>query len=127
MSMTTLISKLLPLFVTSVKGVSTLSRHLIITRRAIIIILSIISTARAIILILRCHGRGSHLVTTHLSLLSCNMTDTGVHLTQFIGKSVKAIIHAHKLCYDGLKCDSTHGRRRHSGGWSGRSRRSDRL
>ena len=127
MRMTTLISKLLPLFVTSDKGVSTSSRHLIITRRAIIIILSIINIAGAITLILRCLGRGSHHVTTHHSLSSRNTTDIGVHLTQLIAKSVKASIHAHKLCHDGLKCDSTFRRRRYRGGWSGRSRRSYRL
>ena len=102
MSMTTLISKLIPLFVTSDKGVSTSSRHLIITRRAIIIILSIISTA------IRCLGRGSHCVTTHHSLSSHDTTDTGIHLTQLIAESVKASIHVHKLCHNGLKCHSTH-------------------
>ena len=121
MSMTTLISKLLPLFVTSDKGASTSSRHLIITRRAIIIILSIINIAGAITLILRCLGRGSHHVTTHHSLSSCDTTNTGVHLTQLITKSVKASNNAHKLCHDGLKCHSTHKRQRSRGGWSWRS------
>ena len=107
MSMTTLISKLLSLFITSDKGISTSSRHLIITRSAIIIILSIISIAGAITLILRCLGRGSHCVTTHHSLSSRNTIDTGVHLTQLIAESVKASIHVHKLCHDGLKCHYT--------------------
>ena len=116
--------KLLSLFVTSDKGVSTSSRHLIITWRAIIIILSIISTIGAITIILRCLERGSHCVTIHHNLPSCNTTDTIVHLTQLIAESVKASIHAHKLCHVGLKCDPTCGRRRHRGGWSNRSRRS---
>ena len=78
MSMTTLISKLLPLFVTSDKGVNTSSRHLIITRQANIIFLISIITAGAIIT-----------------------------LITLIAKSVKTSVHAHKLCHDGLKCHST--------------------
>ena len=101
MSMTTLISKLFPLFVTNDKRVNTSSRHLIITQWAIYII-----TARAIVtLILKGwrRWRGSHSETTHNSLSSCNSTNMGVHLTQLITKSVKVSIHAHKLCHDGLK------------------------
>ena len=100
MSMTTLISKLLPLFVTSDKGVSTSSRHLIITRQASLI--SIIIAGAIVTLILKCLGRrrGNHNETTHNSLSSCNATNMGVHLTQLIAKSVKASIHAHKLCHD---------------------------
>ena len=52
------------------------------------------------------------------------MTNMGVHLTQLISKSVKASIHVHKLCHHGLKCHSTHWRRRSGGGWSSRSWRS---
>ena len=106
------------------------SRHLIITGWAIIIILSIISTTEAIItLILRSRQRwrGSDCETTHHSLLSRNTTDTGVHLTQIISKSVKASIHAHKLCHDGLKCHSTHWRRMSRGGRSSRNWRSCHL
>ena len=99
------------------------SRHLIITRRAIII-----STAGAIVtLILRCLRRGNHCVTTHHNLSSRNTTDTGVHLTQLIVESVKASIHVHTMCHDGLKCHSTCWRRKSGGGWSGRNRRSCRL
>ena len=127
MSMTTLISKLLSLFVTSDKVVSTSSKHLIIIQWAIIIILGIISIVGAITLILRCLSRGSHCVTTHHNLSSCDTTDMSVHLTQLITESVKASIHAHKLYHDGLKCHSTHWRRRSIGGWSGRSWRSCRL
>ena len=110
MSMTTLISKLLPLFVTSDKAVSTSSRHLIITWRAIIIILiSIIATGAIITLILRGwqRWRGSDSETTHNSLSSCNMTNTSVHLAQLITESVKVSILAHKLCHNGLKSHST--------------------
>ena len=54
MSMTTLISKKLPLFLMSDKGVSTSSRHLIIIRRAsIIILISVITVGAIITLILR--------------------------------------------------------------------------
>ena len=127
MSMITLISKLLPIFFTSDKGASTSSRHLIITRQAIIIILSIISTIGAITLILKCLGRGSHYVTTHHNLSSCITTDMGVHLIQLIAESVKISIHAHKLCHYGLQCHSTHWRRRSRGGWSDRSWRCDHL
>ena len=127
MSITTLISKLLPFFVTSDKWVSISSRHLIITRRASIIILI---TARAIIThILRCLGRrrGSHSETNHDSLSSHDVTNTGVHLTQLIVESVKAGIYVHKLCHNGLKCHSTRWRRKSRGEWSSRSWRSCRF
>ena len=54
-------------------------------------------------------GEEKHCETTHDSLSSHNMNDTGVHLTQLITESIKASIHAHKLCHDGLKCHSTRG------------------
>ena len=111
MSITTFISKLLPLFVMRDKGVSTSNRHLIITRRASIIILINIIIAGAIdtlILRSRWRWRGSRSEITHDSLSLCDTTNTGVHLTQLITKSVKASIHANKLCRDGLKCHSTH-------------------
>ena len=54
MSMTTLISKLLPLFVTSDKGVSTSSRHLIITGRAsTIVLITTIIKVTIVVLILK--------------------------------------------------------------------------
>ena len=130
MSMTTLISKLFPLFVTSDKGVSSWSRQLIITRQAnIIILISVIIAGAIVTLILRSRWRwrGSHSETTHDSLSLCNTTNTGVHLTQLIAESVKGSIHAHKLCHDGLKCHSTRWRQRSGGGWSDRSWRSCRL
>ena len=46
---------------------------------------------------------GSSINVTHDNLSSCNTTNTCVHLTQLITKSVKASIHVHKLCHDGLK------------------------
>ena len=95
------------------------------TRQAIIII-----TVEAIItLILRSRRRWrvSHSETTHDSLSSRDTTNMGVHLTQLTAESVKASIHAHKLCHDGLKCYSTHWRWRSGGGWSSRSWRSYHL
>ena len=59
--------------------------------------------------------------------LDCDTIDTGVHLTQLIAESVKASIRVHKLCHDGLKCHSTHWRRRSKGGWRGRRWSSCRL
>ena len=82
------------------------SRHLIITRRAIIIILiSTIIAETIVTLILKGwrRWRGSDSETTHDSLSSCDLTNMGVHLTQLIAESVKVRIHAHKLCHDGLK------------------------
>ena len=71
------------------KGKSLKGRHLIITRRASILIL--------IITILICRNlwrrrwRGSE--STKASLPSCYTTDTGVHLTHLIGERVKVSIH----------------------------------
>ena len=109
--------------------VSTSDRHLIITGRASTIVLISTIIARAIItLILGSRWRWrSNSETTHSSLSSCDTTNMGVYLTQLIIKSVKASIHAHKLCHNGLKCHSTHRRRRGGGGWSSRSWRSHRL
>ena len=125
MSMTILISKLLPLFVTSDRQrVSISSRHLIITGRAsTIILISILMAGAIITLILRgwWRWRGSNGETTHDSLLSCDTTNMGVHLTQLIIESVNARNHAHKLCHGCLKCHSTYRRRRSGGGWNGRS------
>ena len=109
--------------------VSTSDRHLIITGRASTIVLISTIIARAIItLILGSRWRWrSNSETTHNSLSSCDTTNMGVYLTQLIIKSVKASIHAHKLCHNGLKCHSTRRRRRGGGGWSSRSWRSHRL
>ena len=50
-----------------------------------------------------------------------------VHLTQLITESVKASIHVHKLCHDGLKSHFACKRRGSGGGWCGRSWRSCHL
>ena len=110
--------------------ISISSRHLIITGRAsTIVLINIITSGAIATLILKSwwRWRRSNNKTTHDSLLSCDTTNTGVQLTQLITESVKSSIHAHKLCHDGLKCHSTHKRRRSGGGWSGKSLRSCRL
>ena len=130
MSMTTLISRLLPLFCHEWQRASTLSRHLIIIGQASTIILINIIIAEAIITLIlgrKWRWRRSNSETTHDSLSLCDTTNTGVHLTQLITESVKVSIHVHKLCHDGLKCHSTRRRWRSGGGWSGRSWRSCRL
>ena len=130
MSMTTLISKLLPPFCHEWQRASTSSRHLIITGRAsTIVLISIITVGAIITLILRSQSRWrrSNSETTYNSLSSCDTTNTSVHLTQLITNCVKASIHARKLCHDGLKCHFTHRRRRSGCGWSGRSWRSHYL
>ena len=63
------------------------------------LILLIIIITRAIVLILESLWRCDK--ATHASLSSCDTTNTGVHLTQLITKSVKASIHALKLHRDG--------------------------
>ena len=67
---------------------------MIIGRASTIILISILTTRAIITLILRgwWRWRGSHSETTHDNLLSCNTTNTGVHLTQLIAESVKASI-----------------------------------
>ena len=91
--MTTLITKTTPLFCHEWQRVRVSSRHLVSTRRVSISIILIIesnsiiiilSIARAITLICIGHMKGSHDVTAHLSLASCNMAYRGVHLTQLI-------------------------------------------
>ena len=82
------------------------SRHIITGRASILIFISIITIrVTMIILVLRCLGRRRRRLyeATKASLSSSNTTDTGVHLTQLITKCVKASIHAHKLCHDGLE------------------------
>ena len=113
------------------KGKSLRNSHLLITGRASTIILISIIITRAIIITLILWSlwrwiwrRGE---TTHDKLLSCNTTNMGVHLTQLITESVKASIHALKLCHDGLEIHTTRVRRRSVGGWSGRGWRSRRL
>ena len=130
MSMTTLISKLLPFFVTSDKEVSTSSRHLIITGRAsTIVLITIIVRVTIVVLIIKnlCKKRGRLDEATKASLPSSNTADTGVHLTQLITESVKVSIHMLKLHHDRIKSHTTRKRRGSGGGWSSRSRRSRRL
>ena len=119
--------KTTPPFCHKWQRVSISSRHLIITRWASTIVLISTITARAIITLSlgsQWRWRRSNSETTHDSLLSCDTTNMGVHLTQLIIENVKASIHAHKLCHDGLKCHSICRRWRSGGGWSGRSWRS---
>ena len=74
------------------KWVSTSSRHLIITRRAsIIILISVITTGAIVTLILKSQWRwrGNRNETTHDSLSSCDTTNTSVHLTKLITKSAR--------------------------------------
>ena len=83
--------------------ISTSSRHLIIIGWASTTIL--ISTTEALITLILggwWRGRRSNSETTYDSLSSCDTTNTGVHLTQLITKSVKVSIHVHKLCHDGV-------------------------
>ena len=97
------------------KGKSLRSNHLIVTRRASILILILI------VLVLKClwRRRGRFYEATKASLLLCNTTDTGVHPTQLITKSVKASIHALKLRYDCFEGHTTLRRRRRGRGrWS---------
>ena len=119
MSMTTLISKLLSLFVTSDKGVSTSSRYLIITGRAsTIILITIIVRVTIVVLIIKnlCKKRGRLDEATKASLPSSNTADTGVHLTQLITESVKVSIHVLKLHHDRIKSHTTYKRRGSGGG-----------
>ena len=119
--MTTLLSKPLPLFITSDKGVSTSSRHLIITGQAsTIVLITIIIKVTIVVLVLRnlWRRRGRLDEATKASLLLSNTADTGVHLTQLITESVKASIHALKLRHDHIKSHTTRKRRGSGGGWS---------
>ena len=129
-SMTTLISKLLPLFVTSDKG----QVHQVNISSSLGELVPSSSSASSLpkpssLLASDASGEGEEATvkTTHGSLSSCNTIDTSAHLTQLITESVKASIHVHKLCHDGLKCHSTRRRRRSGSGWSGRSWRSYHL
>ena len=132
--MTTLISKTTPHFYHEWQRVSHWEAVIpssASTLRASTIILISINTTRAIIITLflwnmwRWRWRSDETIYDNLS--SCDTTNTGVHLTQLITESVKASIHVHKLCHDGLESHSTHRRRKSGGGWSGRSLRSHRL
>ena len=118
---TLIIPKLLPLLSRMTKGKSLRGRHLLITRKASILILIIIISTIIAILICWSLGRrkGRSGETTEANLSSCNTTDIGVHLTQLITESVKVSIHALKLRHDGLKNHTTSRRRRSGGGKNG--------
>ena len=90
------------------------SRHFISTGRADISILSIIIVIGVIIvlgclIVLEClrRRRGRLHKATKASLSSSNTSDTGIHLTQLINESVKASIHALKLCHDHIDGHTT--------------------
>ena len=109
------------------KGKSPRGRHLIITWRASILILLVIT----IIAILICWGlwrrRWRSSETTKVSLLSCNTIDIGVHLTQLIRESVKVSIHTLKLRHDNLGGHITNRGRKSKGGRNNWSCRTSRL
>ena len=104
------------------------SGQLIVTGGASILILIIIRVT-IVVLVLRSlwKRRGRLYKATKASLPSSNTGDTSVHLTQLITESVKASIHALKLCHDRIKSHSTRKRRRSGYGWRRRSRRSCHL
>jgi len=111
------------------KGKSLRGRHLLITGKASILILIIIIITIIAVLIYRSiqRRRGRSGETTEESLLSCNTTDMGVHLTQLITESVKASNHTLKLSHDGLESHTTSRRRRSGGGRNGGGWRISRL
>ena len=102
------------------KGKSSRGHHLIITKRAsILILISIVITIIAILIrrsLWRKKRRKGE--TTEASLLSCNTK--GVHLTQLITETIKASIHALKLRHNGLEGHTTNQRRRNKGGRNSR-------
>ena len=100
------------------KKASNSSSHLIVTEKASILILIIIIIFEVIILRCLWRRRGRLYEATKASLSSCNMTDTGAHLTQLITKCVKVSIHALKLHHDLLEDHTNRKRRRSKYGWS---------
>ena len=102
-------------------GKSLRSSHLIIGGRAKILI-SIRSTngITTIVLVLRSHWRmrGRLDEATKVSLLSCNMTNIGVHLIQLSSECIKASIHMLKLRHDYLEGHTTRRSRRSGCGWT---------
>ena len=97
------------------KDESSRGRHLIITGRAIILILIIIT-------ILICQSlwrkRWRSGEASKTSLSSYYTNDIGVHLTQLIRESVKASIHALKLRHDSVQSHTSRSSRGSGGGWS---------
>ena len=109
------------------KGESPRGRHLIITRKASILIITIITILTILICQSLWRRRGRSGETTKASLSSCYTTDTGVHLTQLISESVKASIQALKLHHDSLQGHITSRGRRRRGGRNRRSCWTSRL
>ena len=109
------------------KGESLRGRHLIITGRASIRIITIITILAILIYQSLWKRRRRSAETTKASLSSCYTTDTGVHLTQLIRESVKASIHALKLCHDSLEGHITSRGRRSGGGRNSWNCKTNRL
>ena len=129
--MTTLIPKTTHSFCRKWHRASHLSSHLLVTRRAsiLILILNITIGVTIIVLVLKCLWRrkGRLHEVTKANLSSFNTVNTSVHLTQLITKSVKASIHVLKLRHNRLEGYTTCKRRRCEGRRSERGWRSRRL
>ena len=107
------------------KGNSSRGHHLIITGRASILILITIIAILICLSLWRWRWRSDE--TTKASLLSCNTTNMGVHLTQLISESVKVSIHVLKLRHDCLEGYTTIWGRRSGGGRNSKSCRISQL
>ena len=129
--MTTLILKTTPPFCHKWQRASNSSNHLVVTGRAINLILIIIIVVQVTIIVrvLKClwKRKGRHHEATKASLLLGWTIDTGVHLTQLITECVKASIHALKLRHNRLEIHTTRWWRRSGCRRSRRSWRSCRL
>ena len=109
---TTLIQNYSPFLSWMTKGKSLRGHHLVISRKASIIILITWSLWKR---------RWRRSETTKASLSTSNATDAGVHLTHLIGEIVKMSIHPLKLGHYGLQGHISCRRRRSRGGrsWKG--------
>ena len=109
---TTVIQNYSPFLSWMTKGKSLRGHHLIISRKASIIILITWSLWKR---------RWRRSETTKASLLTSNATDASVHLTHLIGEIVKMSIHPLKLGDYGLQGHISCRRRRSRGGrsWEG--------
>ena len=85
------------------KGKSPRDRHLIITVRASIHIITIITVLTILIYPSLWRGRRRSTEAIKASLSLWYTTDMGVHLTQLIRESVKTSTHALKLRHDSLE------------------------
>ena len=129
MSMITLISKLLPLFVTSNKWqLHQVDISLSLGELAPSSSSTSLLPEPSSLSSLDAGGDGEKaIVKPPMIACRCAIQPTRVFTWHNLSLSVKASIRAHKLCHDGLKCHSTRKRRRSRGGWSGRSWRSSYL